>query len=296
MRFWCFILWALPVASWASFESAVELRQRLELRSTPKARLSERIRLPVSRGFDQRDSQLCWVHSFLNAQETMYLIRHPGAGIELSRSYFQHRNLADRMSRLIHQAEEFFSERGTPLDALALAREHGVVLFSDYTELVPGVDGRYATVASAIRRARSVTEKEEVLSEKLAEIFEPLPQVDRRALTDEVLGSQEWTAFAPGAKEGWGLHPDSDARPGQRAYYLPLAKLVNRLREALRRGIPVTYGGNGHSILIYGADYDDSGRAQKYYIKDSYPPFFYTADPRATHAALLEVSFPGDPP
>jgi hypothetical protein len=109
-------------------------------------------------------------------------------------------------------------------------------------------------------------------------------------LADELLKDQTWVAFAPGRHEGWGDHPDSDARPETRAYEMPLEKITNLIREALRDNRPVTYAGNGHSVMIYGASYDEAGKPLKYFIKDSYPSFFYEATPSKLHREMLEVT------
>ena len=70
----------------------------------------------------------------------------------------------------------------------------------------------------------------------------------------------------------------------------PALNRTDIIREALLDNRPVTYGGNGHSILIYGASYDATGTPLKYFIKDSYPDYFYEAAPRKLHAEMLEVT------
>lgn len=275
-------------------ENALRLRQAIE--SSPfknmalERREVEAIKLPVSRGFDQKDSQLCWTHSFFNAIETMELIKNPQRKLELSRAAFQRRTMEDRLSRRLEGTDNFMSERGTPMDALALARRFGLVAWDDYTDIVKGVDSRYA---SMFRVAETSS-----LQEALDRVFAPWPEFttfEGRSLTplmfsNELLAGQTWVAFAPGNKEGWGDHPDPDARPETRAYEMSLDKITKLIREALLDNRPVTYGGNGHSIMIYGASYDEAGKPLKYFIKDSYPPFFYEATPRKLHGEMLEVT------
>ncbi|MBY0515509.1 MAG: hypothetical protein K2P81_01280 [Bacteriovoracaceae bacterium] len=277
---------------WASKLEAQALRNAIEIRLSSVAKQKiQTIKLPVTRGFDQKDSQLCWVHSFLNAQETLYLIKHPREKMELSRSYFQYQNLKDRMSRLIESEEEFASERGTPLDAFSLAQEHGLLRFEEYSELLSGIDGRYPSIIRLIKRAGSEEEKYRTLEDQLKSLFAPLPNINE-GFTHEILKGQKWIAYAPGSKEGWALHPDSDARLGTVAYFMKMSKIIEKIRTSLQKGIPVTYGGNGHSVLIYGAELDSQFRPQKYFIKDSYSPYFYSADPQSLHENLLEVSIP----
>jgi len=275
-------------------ENALHLRQAIE--SSPFKNLAlerrevEVIKLPVSRAFDQKDSQLCWTHSFLSALETMELAKNPQRKLEFSRTAFQRRTLQDRLSRRLDGTDNFMSERGTPMDALALARRFGLVAWEDYTDLVKGVDGRYDRLYR--------TAKNSSLQAVLDRVFAPLPEftlLEGRAVTplmlaEEVLTGQTWVAFAPGNKEGWGDHPDPDARPETRAFEMSLDKITKLIREALLDNRPVTYGGNGHSILIYGASYDATGTPLKYFIKDSYPDYFYEAAPRKLHAEMLEVT------
>lgn len=275
-------------------ENALRLRQAIEASPFQNLALERRevevLKLPVSRAFDQKDSQLCWIHSFLSAVETMELVKNPQRKLELSRAALQRRTLQDRLARRLDGTDTFMSERGTPMDALALARRFGLVAWEDYADLVKGVDGRYE---SLYRRAKNSS-----LQAVLDRLFAPLPeftQLEGRAVTpvrlaEEVLAGQSWVAFAPGNKEGWGDHPDPDARPETRAYATSPEKITKLIREALLDNRPVTYGGNGHSILIYGATYDASGKPLKYFIKDSYPDYFYEAAPRKLHAEMLEVT------
>lgn len=275
-------------------ENALRLRQSIEASPFKNLALERRavevIKLPVSRGFDQKDSQLCWTHSFFNAIETIELIKNPSRKLELSRAAFQRRTMEDRFQRRLEGTDHFMSERGTPMDALALARRFGLVAWEDYTDIVLGTDRRYA---SLFRVAQTTT-----LHEALDSVFRPWPQVTRFAgrsvtplmLAEELLKDQTWVAFAPGDNEGWGDHPDTDARPETRAYEMSLEKITDLIREALRDHRPVTYGGNGHSVLIYGASYDDAGKPLKYFIKDSYPSYFYEAAASKLHREMLEVT------
>lgn len=292
----CLGLLILSVSvAWAGpREKALRLRQSIEASPFKNLALvreeAEVIKLPVSRGFDQLDSQLCWTHSFFNAIETMELVKNPNRKLELSRAAFQRRTMEDRLQRRLEGTDNFMSERGTPMDALALARRFGLIAWSDYSEIVKGVDGLYA---SMFRLAENSS-----LEAALNRVFGPLPEwtsLEGRPLTPlmlaaELLGDQTWVAFAPGSREGWADHPDPDARPETRAYVMAQGKITTVIREALRDGRPVTYGGNGHSVMIYGASFDEAGKPLKYFIKDSYPPFFYEAAPRKLNNEMLEVT------
>src|SRR5262245_17061121 len=59
----------------------------------------ESYKLPVSRGFAQLGTQLCWVYSTLNALESRYLYLHGGGNLELSRGAMQYLTMRDRIMR-----------------------------------------------------------------------------------------------------------------------------------------------------------------------------------------------------
>ena len=286
--------------SWGGLVEAQKLREAIRERDDEKARASVVIRLPVSRGFDQKDSDLCWAHSFLSAQETLARVKDPQSRLELSRKAMQRLTLEDRLARKIRGEDDFLMERGTPMDALALARAHGLVVFAPGEDILMGIKNRYNSIYRSVRSAGEAPVQLEALAVRLDEIFNPFPLTTRfegttlspRELADTLLAGQRWQALVPDEQEGEGDHPDPDARPETRAYHQPLSKIVAEIKRALSSGRPVTYGGDGHSVLIYGMGLDEDGEVIRYYIKDSYPDFFYDASPARLHRAMLEVSLP----
>jgi hypothetical protein len=71
---------------------------------------------------------------------------------------------------------------------------------------------------------------------------------------------------------------------------MPAAAVAARIHDALAAGFSVEITIGGHCTLIYGGDFAENGAARTYYIKDSYPGYFYTADPRAVLANLVEMT------
>ena len=58
-----------------------------------------------------------------------------------------------------------------------------------------------------------------------------------------------------------GLSDDPDARPETLVHDIDLTKAVALIRDSLSRGEAVVWGStDNHALLIYGADYDATGR------------------------------------
>ena len=267
-----------------------------------KAAAREEFRLPVSRGFHQHDTSLCWVYSFLNAQETLYRVSHPGSTLELSRAAFQYRTMEDRMLRHARRSADtpnMVKESGTPVDAWALGRSHGLIAFADYRDILTSwMVPTYQVVAIAVARAETPQEQEVLLIAELERLFGALPSATHLGgrtlspleLCQEVMGDQEWVSYAPGTQEALGPHADSDARPGAQSFYTSAANIKRHIYESLKAGKPVNYTANGHVVLIYGGAYDANGRPLRFYIKDSYEPFLYNAEAGKLLRELVEIT------
>lgn len=76
---------------------------------------------------------------------------------------------------------------------------------------------------------------------------------------------------------GWIKHPDPDARPNSKSYAIPEDEVAEKIKWALRNNYAVEYSNIGHSLTIFGDDYDSDGRPTNYYMKDSYTDCFYDA-------------------
>lgn len=282
-----FWLLVLSLNAFAGPEEAQRLRQKIQQKMRPKAQVAEEFKLPVSRGFAQKDSQLCWVYAFLNAQETLHLVQHPQDVFELSRGALQVRTMEDRIMRKLTGVEDYLSERGTPVDAFVLAQRVGLVAYNDFPDIILGAQAQYNKIARAAARGQDLSHQAEILQNELIRLFGSLPE---KTLGEDVLAGQEWMAYAPSEVEGVRTHPDSDARLGSLATFVQMETFKKLVHDHLKNGQPVTYSANGHVILLYGAQYDASGNALTFFMKDSYAPFFYEAKPRIVFQEVLEMS------
>ena len=107
-----------------------------------------------------------------------------------------------------------------------------------------------------------------------------------------MLGHQQWVEYdrsADGA-ERWGPSRDPDARADTRVHYVALDRMIEAIHTSLKRGEAVITGTRDHAFLIYGADYDRSGKPLDYLIKDSLAPFDYRLSAETLHANLNDVT------
>lgn len=293
------VAFAWDVSAGTPRENALKLRDRIRTQNKIAAGAKEEFKLPISRGFDQKDTSLCWVYSFLNAQETLHRQKNPDSKLELSRAAFQARTMEDRMERFLQRTPNMMKESGTPVDAWALGQKYGLIEYSDFHDIVPKfMGGAYQIVSSSMMLTDDVKEQTAILQAQLEKIFGVIPVkthlADRELtpleLMQEVFGDQQWISYAPGKLEDFGPHADSDARPESKSFFTSLERIKGHVYASLKAGRPVNYTANGHVVLIYGGSYDAKGRAIKFYIKDSYPPFFYQADAAKLFRELVEVT------
>lgn len=285
-------------AAGSNHAEAMRVRRliRIERRALPPG--AETISLPVSRGFHQRGTSLCWAYATLSALETRLRVAAPPCTVELSRRAMQSLTIRDRWRLKIQGLASYVGERGVAVDAMRLIEESGLVAFADHTDVADG----YGTFdfASAIGAAPDLDAKYRALEGGLARVYGTLPgtthfestELSRAALAARVVGDLRWQSYAVAKDgvEGFGKHPDPDARPGVRAWFEPQAKLVARIRASLKAGEPLELTIGGHCVLIRGAAYDAAGNPLRYDIKDSYPDFFYEADPARIMRNLVEVT------
>ncbi|MBI4862349.1 MAG: hypothetical protein HY815_19130 [Candidatus Riflebacteria bacterium] len=259
---------------------------------------AELIVLPVSRGFDQRSTSLCWVYATLSGLESALRVRQPQSAVELSRRTMQVQTIEDRFLRKIHQTASYIGERGVAVDAMRLLAENGLVAFDDFTD----IDDPYGSfdIAGAVDGAVGEPAKIAALQHGLARVYGVPPStthlegvvVSRAALAEAVTAGQVWQSYAianQGA-EGYRPHPDPDARAGAVSWFMPAPRIVDRIKAALLAGYPLEITLGGHCLLLYGAAYDKLGKPTRYYIKDSYPGYFYKADPARVMENLVEMS------
>jgi hypothetical protein len=289
-----------------SFENAQRLRRAIEIQrpfepaggqflNAP----AEKLVLPVSRGFSQGGTQLCWVYSFFNALESNYLVRNPNKTLELSRGAMQVMTLEDRFIRWINSGEDYLSERGDEIDAWAIVKEKGLLSFADYQDRIDYSNSAYSTIRNAVNRVTTTADKLSALKAGIVSNFPEIPKtttfeghaVELMVMARNIVGTDEWISYAPTTgPEQWGPNPDPDARKGSLVYFMSKDKIINQIKVSLSLGHAVTYGTEGHATLIYGAEYDDQGNPTIYYIKDSYPNYFYKANAELLHDNLAEIT------
>jgi len=302
-----------------NYQEAMQIRRLLtasepNLQQMPFARIQvppavETIVLPISRGFNQRDTGLCWAYATLSALETIYLVRNPeGSDVELSRRAMQYYTMEDRYRRSIKQVNTYISEGGIVLDAIRLIQSNGIVSFDDYYDITEPYGD--ANISDMIDNAGSVTDKIIAMYEGMDIVYtapptlahipgSPAPgnqnstKVEAQAgdLARLVLALDAWQSYAPSStKSGFHTHPDPDARWENMSWYMPRGEFPDRIKQALKAGFPVIVSIQTHSLLIYGADYDSNGAPLTYYIKDSYPPYYYRANAGYVHENFWEMT------
>lgn len=283
----------------SDFAEAMRVRRLIILepgRADPAQ--GEVVMLPVSRGFDQRDTSLCWAYATLSGLETALRVRQPGSTVELSRRTMQVHTIRDRWLAKLHQTASYTGERGVAVDAMRLIAASGLVAFSDFAD----VDDPYGSfdIAHAVGAAAGLPAQVHALVDGLARVYGVPPlQTHHQAeptttqgLAATVVAGQVWESYAIAhdGVEGYRPHPDPDARSGARSWFMPRARLVERIRASLEAGSPVELTIGGHCVLIHGAAYDQAWNPLRYHIKDSYPGYFYKADPERIMRNLVEIT------
>lgn len=313
-----------------TYEEAMEIRrllraETLDPRAEPRVKaqssaVAETIVLPVSRGFNQRNTSLCWAYATLNALETIHLVRNPeGPDVELSRRAMQYHTMEDRYRRSIKKVETYIHEGGIALDAIRLIQSNGIVSFDDYYDITDPYG--QANIGAMINSAGSFTDKIMAMSQGMDIVYTAPPtlthipnksdvndpnatyvEAEAGALAKLVLALDVWQSYTPSeTKVGVHDHPDPDARWENVSWYMPRSEFPGRIRQALQAGFPVIVSIQNHGVLLYGADYDSKGSPLTYYIKDSYNSFriiggslafdyYYRSDAGLLHANLWEMS------
>ena len=282
-----------------SYKEAAEVRRLLtagapdsqpgSIAAAAGSGVAETILLPISRGFDQGSTGLCWAYATLNALETIHLVRNPdGPDLELSRRAMQYYQMEDRYRRSIKGVNTYLSEGGVVLDAVRLIQSNGIVAFDDHLDITdPYGQGNIRTM---IDNAESFTEKIVALYEGMNTVYTAPPtlthipinltpddpdpayvEANPGDLARLVLASDVWQSYTPSETEvGFHDHPDPDARWENLSWHMPPSEFPGRIKQALEAGFPVVISIRNHSVLLYGADYDSEGEPVAYYIKDSY--------------------------
>ncbi len=167
-------------AAHGDYAEAMRIRALLEPNGPRTAEVAEKLVLPVSRGFDQKATQLCWTYAALSMLETNYLVKNPGSKLELSRRAMQFTTMKDRYTRQIHGTENFISERGVTLDAMTLIREAGLVAFADFKDIADPYGN--LNIGAQLHGAVTLAEKYGALAKALEAGYQspPLENPSRR--------------------------------------------------------------------------------------------------------------------
>jgi hypothetical protein len=296
-----FVVFALLLLTLQSYavrstrDEAGRVRQMLEKKSNfNRARVepSQTIMLAVSPGITQGSTSLCWSFSTLNLLETKHLIATTKLA-QFSRSAMQYIRWEDRFLRYIIEGVDYLAEGGTAIDAISFIRNKGLFDLADLPAITEGKS------ISKDSFTGSREENVEKLYTELAATYSVPPakthyqesEVTPAELTETVLGKTEWQSYAISDKlTGWDKHPDADANPGTKSFYIARTEMPDLIKRALEAGNAVEISVEYHSILIYGADLDENGVATAYYIKDSYPDYFYKADVASAHRRIWELT------
>jgi len=282
-----------------TYEEAMAIRRLLSAQAidpqtkpgvkTQRSAVAESIVLPVSRGFNQGKTSLCWAYATLNALETIYLVRNPeGLEVELSRRAMQYYTMEDRYRRSIKGVNTYIKEGGIVLDAVRLIQSNGIVAFDDYYDIFDPY-GK-ANILGMIDSEENFTGKITAMYTGMDIVYTAPPtlthipsslavddpnltyvEAEAGDLARLVLSRDAWQSYSPSeTKVGFHDHPDPDARWENVSWYMPRSEFPGRIKQALQAGFPVIVSIQNHGVLLHGADYDSNGSPITYYIKDSY--------------------------
>lgn len=248
--------------------------------------------LAVSPGITQGSTSLCWAFSTLNLLETKHLIATTKLA-QFSRSAMQYIRWEDRFTRWILYGVDYLQEGGTAIDALSFIRGKGLFDLADLPAITEGktIDRSLFNGAAEENLIRMSIELENTYAKPPAKTHYQTNEIAPEELSKTVLETTEWQSYGISDKlTGWDKHPDSDANPETKSFFIARSEMPDLIKKALEAGNGVEISVEYHSILIYGADFDESGAATAYYIKDSYPDYFYKADAESAHRRIWELT------
>jgi len=233
-------------------QEAKAFRTLIESRGPLRANVAEDLRLRTTKGFNQGSSVLCWAFATLNILETNFLERHPEVSpdqIELSRW------------ALGYHGRNTYGTMANALDTYIA--KFGLVMDADYA-LDSGPPP--------------------LLTKFLDTTLTPIE------LSKRVLENLKYSSYGfIGNRTGWHQHPDQDALPGTRAYYLKRSKMRELIITSLKKRLAIYIAREGHGTVIYGATFDSNGEPITYHIKDSGGDYFYEGDAELVHDEIWEV-------
>lgn len=291
---------------------ARDLRDKIETKLISKLHSGgKRIILPVSRGFDQEDTCLCWSYAFFNALETLYRVKHPLSQLEISRGAMQYINIQDRFDLAIlgvedhinpKQYKDCWAEGGTALSAEYIVKNHGAATYHAYQDVISPPD--YSNIYYSTFVDNTTTKQKKVTANSLLSNYfgYEIPEkvtFDGRRLTNlefakEILPEGTWTTYAI-SKDGSdysGPGKDPDRRRNEQTHFVPKNLFIQKIKQSLENKRPMIYANSYHAILIYGADFDNSDNIRSFYIKDNYESlgYFYKASFKKSMREVSEIT------
>jgi hypothetical protein len=299
----------------STIEDAVNLRNRTiyqAIQGIDQSRtITKSIVLPVSRGFDQGDTGLCWSYAFFSAIETIYQVNHPKSQLEISRGAMQYINMQDRFDLAILGVEDhvnpkkygsYNAEGGTPLSAEYIMKNYGATTYDDYQDILSPPDYSdiyYAVFAdNTTTKQKKATAKSQLSNYFIYEIPENTNFNGRRltnlAFAKEILPKGKWVTYAISKDDSdyYGQGKDPDRRRNEQTHFIPKAMFIEKIKQSLENNLPIVYSDNRHVTLIYGADFTKNDDILRFYVKDSYESlgYFYKADFKKSMKQVSEVT------
>jgi hypothetical protein len=297
----------------STLQDAVQLRSKIiyneHLRD--KNTINRRVVLPVSRGFDQQKTCLCWSYAFFNALESLYLVEHPDSKLEISRGAMQYINLQDRIDLKIDGIEDHLdptvyrncgAEGGTPLSAEYLMKNYGAVPYAEYHDIISPPN--YTDLHNLIFVDNTTPKQKKTVTAALLPAYfgADIPEttyfngqlLSGLEFVNQIMPKGRWTTYAL-SKDGSdyiarGLDPD--ARRNEQTHFIAKEHFIQKINQSLAQKRPVIYSNNHHVILIYGADYNQNDELISFYIKDSYERlgYYYKADFEKALKEIMEMT------
>jgi len=308
----------LPNSSFAlhsTVKDAEQLRNKIiyneNLTPNTKSKITKRIVLPVSRGFDQQKTCLCWSYAFFNALESLYMVKHPNSKLEISRGSMQYINLQDRVDLKILGVEDHLNpkvykgcgaEGGTPLSAEYILKNYGALPYDEYHDIISPTE--YTNLYYSIFVDNTTPKQKKAMTDSLLPTYfgGDLPEmthfnsqfISRLDFATQILPQGSWNTYAI-SKDGSeyiakGLDPD--ARRNEQTHFIAREHFIQKINQSLANERPVIYSNDHHVILIYGADYNEQDELVSFYIKDSYERlgYYYKADFEKALDQIMEMT------
>lgn len=299
----------------STIQDAEQLRNKIiynkNLSHGTRDTITKKIVLPVSRGFDQKQSCLCWSYAFFNALESLYLVKYPDSNLEISRGAMQYINLQDRIDLKITGVEdhlnpqiykECWAEGGTPLSAEYILKNYGALPYGEYHDIITPPD--YTNLYYSIFLDNTTPKQKRTATDSLLPVYfgYEIPEIthfngqilSRLDFATQIAPKGTWNTYAisKDGKEYIAQGLDPDARRGEQTHFISRDKLIKKINQSFANSRPIVYTSNNHVALIYGVDYHKNDEPVSFYIKDSYEQlgYFYKADFEKAINQTLEMS------